>query len=427
MKNTIALHDGLWYTCGVLREGRRINVRGPKGGKVHVMEVMRKRIWSGFKHKFEEKFNRLNKVLKRLGKPEMKFSYENEYLVRYKFTTHFSGESHYSDIEQIREILVCDVVVVGEPVIKKNDKNYNYIGTVTFHDGVKLVNCSDDRYLDYFGDKFRENVCDHCGTIRKRNSYCLFEADGKVLQIGSTCVEQYFGIKVDKYLKAMGDVYNVVKDELDWDDFCGSRSGGEFDIPFDEIARITDNVTNGFKFWRKSEDGCGTVDEIREILKQCDYEYAKHERNISREEVVKYWEGKPQSGFRLNVLEMMKRGYATSYGLGIYVYGIYEAGKAKFTEHSNEVTNELNEHFGNVGDKIVRNLVLDKVSSFEGRYGITYVCRFHDENGRTFVWFASTRPDIDCGTKVTIKGTIKKHDEYNGTKQTVLTRCKVAA
>lgn len=390
------------------------------------MEVFRKTIWVGFKPSFEYKFGCLNKVLKRMHKPMMSFSYENERLVKHVFTTHVAGESHLTDKEQIREILVCDVVINGEKIIKKDDKSYNYIGTVTVKDGARLVNCRDERYLEYFGDKFRENVCDHCGTIRKRNSYCLFESDGNVIQIGSTCVEKYFGISVEKYLNAVGDLYEVVRDEPEWEEYAGVRSNADGGIPFDELARMTDMVTNGFKFWRKSDDDFSTMGEIREMVKGCDYEYAAHERTISREEVVKYWESKKESSFKLNVLELMKRDYCTAFGLGIYVYAIYEAGKDKFTEKCEKVS-ELNEHFGNVGDKIVREMVLDKVSSFDGMYGTTYVCRFHDLDGRKFVWFASNCPDIDCGTKVSIKGTIKKHDEYEGKKQTVITRCKIAA
>lgn len=392
------------------------------------MEVFRKQIWSGYKCVFEEKFARLNKVLKKMHKPEMEFTYENERLVKYTFTTHVAGESHRNDVEQIREILVCDVVIHGEKIIKKNDRNYNYLGTVTVKEGVKLVNCHDEKYLEYFGDKFRENVCDHCGTIRKRNAYCLFEADGKVIQIGSTCVEKYFGIAVDKYLNAMGDVYTVVKDSPEWDDFVGARSKSD-GIAFDELARMTDIVTKGFKIWRKYDDegtSISTTCEIRKMVNSCNYEFASHERKITREEVIKYWEGKPQSGFKMNVLETMKRNYCSADNLGIYVYGIYEAGKDKFTEKSEKVC-ELNEHFGNVGDKIVREMVLDKVSYVDGMYGTTYVCRFHDDDGRKFVWFASNDPDVGYGEKVSIKGTVKKHDEYMGKKQTVLTRCKIVS
>ena len=43
------------------------------------------------------------------------------------------------------------------------------------------------------------------------------------------------------------------------------------------------------------------------------------------------------------------------------------------------------------------------------------------------VWFASSTPDnvLDDGIEYIVKGTIKKHEEYKGLKQTVLTRCKL--
>ena len=34
--------------------------------------------------------------------------------------------------------------------------------------------------------------------------------------------------------------------------------------------------------------------------------------------------------------------------------------------------------------------------------------------------------DIEEGKTYTIKGTVKEHSEYKGTKQTILTRCKIA-
>lgn len=61
------------------------------------MEVFRKTIWVGFKPSFEYKFGCLNKVLKRMHKPMMSFSYENERLVKHVFTTHVAGESHLTD------------------------------------------------------------------------------------------------------------------------------------------------------------------------------------------------------------------------------------------------------------------------------------------------------------------------------------------
>ncbi len=45
-----------------------------------------------------------------------------------------------------------------------------------------------------------------------------------------------------------------------------------------------------------------------------------------------------------------------------------------------------------------------------------------DPEGRTFVWFASKKI-ADEGETVNLKASIIKHDEYNGRKQTIISRC----
>jgi len=47
-----------------------------------------------------------------------------------------------------------------------------------------------------------------------------------------------------------------------------------------------------------------------------------------------------------------------------------------------------------------------------------------DLSGNHLTWFASGS-DMEVGNTYKLLGTIKKHDEYNGVKQTILTRCKV--
>jgi hypothetical protein len=75
----------------------------------------------------------------------------------------------------------------------------------------------------------------------------------------------------------------------------------------------------------------------------------------------------------------------------------------------------------------VRNVkaVLDRVSGFSGAYGWTNVYRFLDEKKHIFVWFTSKDIGLEKGALVTLTGTVKKLQEYDGEKQTVLTRCSV--
>jgi hypothetical protein len=70
-------------------------------------------------------------------------------------------------------------------------------------------------------------------------------------------------------------------------------------------------------------------------------------------------------------------------------------------------------------------VTLDFVHGFDTAYGYTTVLKFRTSEGATLVWFASSS-DIgrdDVGKRYTLAGTVKKHDDYKGAKQTTLTRC----
>ena len=64
-------------------------------------------------------------------------------------------------------------------------------------------------------------------------------------------------------------------------------------------------------------------------------------------------------------------------------------------------------------------------NSFNGRYGITYIYTFETEEENVCVWFTSKILNLGIDDKCLISGKIKDRQEYNGTKQTVLTRCRV--
>lgn len=91
---------------------------------------------------------------------------------------------------------------------------------------------------------------------------------------------------------------------------------------------------------------------------------------------------------------------------------------------------KVSEYIGNVGDKIEMTVTLDHVAYWlnkfrEWEHNYTYLYSFKDDNGNVLVWQTSKGLALDDGAKVTIKGTIKEHNEYKEVKQTVLTRCKI--
>ena len=84
------------------------------------------------------------------------------------------------------------------------------------------------------------------------------------------------------------------------------------------------------------------------------------------------------------------------------------------------------QHVGQPGERItITCKTFEFVKSFDSEWGMSHLYKFTDENDNVFSWFSSNYVDLDEVEVKTIKGTVKGHSEYNGMKETQMTRCKV--
>ncbi len=61
----------------------------------------------------------------------------------------------------------------------------------------------------------------------------------------------------------------------------------------------------------------------------------------------------------------------------------------------------------------------------ENDFGVTGIHKLVDMSGNDLTWFASGGRVIDDGSTVWIAGSVKDHSEFNGRKQTILSRVVV--
>ena len=96
---------------------------------------------------------------------------------------------------------------------------------------------------------------------------------------------------------------------------------------------------------------------------------------------------------------------------------------------------------GEVGERVEHETTYIGYGSYErdafSGYGTetVYIYKFADSDGNLLVWKTTAyleREDEDGflvpikrGTRLTLRGTVKSHDEYRGIKQTFLSRCRV--
>lgn len=81
------------------------------------------------------------------------------------------------------------------------------------------------------------------------------------------------------------------------------------------------------------------------------------------------------------------------------------------------------EYVGEVGDRIEDTFTVTKAVTLQSYYGMSIMHIMEDASGNVFVWITKAK-SFPEGKVVTLRGTIKEHKEYRGTKQTILTRCK---
>ena len=90
------------------------------------------------------------------------------------------------------------------------------------------------------------------------------------------------------------------------------------------------------------------------------------------------------------------------------------------------IPEEPSEWIGEVGKRITFTVSLVRVHSFQNYYGISNVYNFKDEAGNEITWFSKVDLQKDIGDVFKLTATVKDHSEYNGRKQTIITRAKLA-
>ena len=90
-------------------------------------------------------------------------------------------------------------VSIARPMINVRP-GVEFWGVVSLAGGTKTVYrteaCPEDLVLSEL-----ELTCDHCKTNRRRKKYFIFQEDGKLMRLGSTCVQPYYGLDLERILR----------------------------------------------------------------------------------------------------------------------------------------------------------------------------------------------------------------------------------
>ena len=320
--------------------------------------------------------------------------------------------------------------------------------------------------------------CDHCKTNRTRNVTFMVEHEsGAMKQVGKSCLRDYTGISPETALLfAEIGVMDCSDRDFDLDHDCA------YGIRMHEVENILAHACDEIKKngFRKSDMPGATRDAVeanirtrkpassesmekaKEIvnwmlaLAKTDadrqneinelywkafskpdpndpwgynevIDEAAHKEYLSKSrEYARAWDA--VSDLERNCFPLIKSGYAKVKHLGrlCYLpvdYDKYLERKAKAEERESIASSS--DYIGKIGERITVTVKeANVVTSWETMYGTTWLNKIVDVNGNILIWKSSSSAEIKPGN--ILKGTVKEHSEYDGAKQTVVTRCKIS-
>ena len=315
-------------------------------------------------------------------------------------------------------------------------------------------------------EKFRATPthCDHCNKNRKRAmTYILQDEAGELVQVGKSCLKDFLGHNVK-------GVYDFQMMMRDLENMGGSAQYyfSTLDVLATAIALIEkQGFTSASKAKENADQGryiSSTGSDVQDILNAEDdhklreewiaacgfniYEAAAEKADEAIAVLAWVAANEDQSGYIQNLKSVCASEAAKPKHCGLIVSAAPAKYRAEQWEAERKAKAEakanapIPQWVGKPGDKFGRKLskkdklngveahpaivaTITGTSGFSTDYGYTTIVRFVCDAGNRFTWFDSSGNDYDKGDRVSIAGSLKKHDEYREIKGNILTRCKI--
>ena len=332
-------------------------------------------------------------------------------------------------------------------------EGWTFVAALEHLDGENLVRALPGQILppEY---RTRGPQCDHCKLARRRaDTYVVRHEDGRLVQVGSTCIADFLGssdaVKIAAYATMLASARGLAE---------GGESegfgGGSGDVALSQylpfvawcvreqgwtsrtIAREQGrSATADIAFHFMSCGNKRSCPSCSKMEVQCEPTDVDVALAVSAEvwaETLSDDEVNAQAGsdYLHNVRAVARTGIVgfRSAGIAASMVTAYERALGVERKRAERAARPPSAHVGTVGKReVFSNVTLDFVTGYETQYGYTTILKFVADSGALLVWKASNT-DLargDVGKRYDVKGTVKKHDEYKGQKQTLLSRCAV--
>lgn len=282
--------------------------------------------------------------------------------------------------------------------------------------------------------------CDHCGTDRARKTTYLLQGEGGALvQVGSTCIKDFLGW--DGKI-AWLDVQEV-SEYTDGSGFYVAPRYAVEDVVRTAIASVRDRgfVSTQVYSQMSTRSHVALAFDSTQYMKE--RERREKARLIALANEVSDQDVADLLGFILSedfngqstYVDNLKA-IASCKFITEAQFGLLASAPQAHAKHLGQVAaraaKKASEWVGDEGEKVTLAITITKISNV-GSYSYagpdSYLIIGQTEEGeivKTFTTAGWSR-DVEVGSTITLQATVKKHEEYAGTKQTAVTRAKKVA
>lgn len=331
---------------------------------------------------------------------------------------------------------------------------WTFVGQINHEDKGNIIRVANSGYEALIPKIYRTSdcVCDHCKTLRRRNStYLIYnEKAHEFKQVGRDCLKLYTnGLDAqhvayfESFIKTAQDMQYVGSEILgtrkvytDRDRYLGYCIQVIKNCGYVRSQNFNPSYHRAYRYMRWLEDHRivdGTDDEntLDVEIEQSHIHKVTEEDLATVADLLNYLNtSKDDSTYMHDVritlaskyLKLRNLAFACSSVVGYNKY-LEQQKQAAEVESRPATTN----YVGSIGDKVEIDVVSAKiVTSSYGYYGPSFMYQFKTADGTIFTWWTSKGYEDDVvSTICKVRGTIKDHVEYRGEKQNQLTRCRV--
>lgn len=362
----------------------------------------------------EYKFERFEKELKKLEDKCRKYNCDFHYT---------KGEKKLKEFEQDGKKIVINVIPV-EVDAKAVQNGWKYVASIEHYDNGNIILAVDDTVE--IPEKYRtaEGICEHCNTKRDRKFTVLIQniETKELKQVGRQCVMEYTNGLTPAMLKQLESVIDLIETSKEQDKT-------EI-VPYEEILvdvlelwTTSYNVIKKYGYWEKrkgEKSSYSTVDRVVYLMNNTKC------RDTRRGEAVQQWllENKGTGIDIENYKTLARERFIRTYDIDLAVKAAnYYRNSEKYQER--RLSSEWQGEPGTEVKIVVKKTRL--VSTFDDKFNEgkkVNLYEFTDTNNNIYIWFTHKHV-LETGDKdFTLIGEVKRHEERNGVKKTVLAHCR---